>query len=170
MRRRNRFSIEPKYIFIFLLVLCSVLLFASYKYKEKFSPIRGVVGDIITPMQKGINSVGSFFTVKTDIFISKQELLEQNKELQSQIDNISYENRILQREKYELSELRKLYELDEKYASYPKVAARVIDKDPGNWYNVFKIDKGSDDGLKVDMNVLAGDGFPVADWLELSQR
>ena len=82
----------PKYIFVFLLVLCSVLLFASYKYKEKFSPIRGVVGDIITPMQKGINSVGAFFTVKTDIFTSKQELLEQNKELQSQIDNISYEN------------------------------------------------------------------------------
>ena len=77
MRRRNRFSIEPKYIFVFLLVLCSVLLFASYKYKEKFSPIRGVVGDIITPMQKGINSVGAFFTVKTDIFTSKQE----NKEL-----------------------------------------------------------------------------------------
>lgn len=158
MRRRNRFSIEPKYILIFLLVLCSVLLFASFKYKDKFSPIRAVVGDIITPMQKGINSVGSFFTIKTDIFISKQELLEQNKELQSQLDSISYENRILQREKYELSELRKLYELDEKYASYPKVAARVIDKDPGNWYNVFKIDKGSDDGLKVDMNVLAGDG------------
>lgn len=158
MRRRNRFSIEPKYILIFFVVLCSILLVASFKYKEKFSPIRAVVGDVITPMQKGINSVGSFFTIKTDIFTSKQELVKQNKELQSQLDNIAYENRILQQEKYELSELRKLYELDEKYASYPKVAARVIDKDPGNWYNVFKIDKGSDDGLKVDMNVLAGDG------------
>lgn len=158
VRKRNGFSIEPKYILIFFLVLCSVLLVASFKYKEKFSPIRAVVGDIITPMQNGINSVGSFFTVKTDIFTSKQELVEQNKELQSQLDSISYENRILQQEKYELSELRKLFELDEKYASFPKVAARVIDKDPGNWYNVFKIDKGSDDGLKVDMNVIAGDG------------
>lgn len=139
-------------------MLCSVLLVASFKYKETFSPIRAIVGDVITPMQKGINSVGSFFTIKTDIFVSKQELLKQNKELQSQLDSISYENRILQQEKYELSELRKLFELDEKYASYPKVAARVIDKDPGNWYNIFKIDKGSDDGLKVDMNVLAGDG------------
>lgn len=158
MRRRNKFSIEPKYIFIIFLVICSVLLVTSYRYKEKFSPIRAVVGDIITPMQKGINSVGSFFNVKTDIFVSKKELLEQNKKLQNELDSVSYENRILQQEKYELSELRKLYELDEKYASYPKVAARVIDKDPGNWYNVFKIDKGSDDGLKVDMNVLAGDG------------
>lgn len=139
-------------------MLCSVLLVASFKYKETFSPIRAIVGDVITPMQKGINSVGSFFTIKTDIFVSKRELLKQNKELQSQLDSISYENRILQQEKYELSELRKLFELDEKYASYPKVAARVIDKDPGNWYNIFKIDKGSDDGLKVDMNVLAGDG------------
>lgn len=158
MRRRNRFFINPKYILIFFLVLCSVLLVASYRYKEKFTPIRAAVGDVITPMQKGINSVGAFFTIKTDIFVSKAELVKQNEELQSQIDSISYENRILQQEKYELSELRKLFELDEKYASYPKVAARVIDKDPGNWYNIFKIDKGSDDGLKVDMNVLAGDG------------
>jgi rod shape-determining protein MreC len=39
------------------------------------------------------------------------------------------------------------------------VAARVISKESGNWYNIFKIDKGSKDGLKVDMNVLAGNGL-----------
>ena len=66
-------------------------------------------------------------------------------------------NKILQQEKYELAELRKLFELDEKYASYDTVAARVIDKDAGNWYSVFKIDKGSKDGMKVGMNVMAGD-------------
>ena len=72
---------------------------------------------------------------------------------------MSYENKILQQDKYELESLRKLYKLDEKYASYPKVAARVISNDTSNWYNTFLIDKGTDDGLSIDMNVLAGNGL-----------
>ncbi|MBQ3600269.1 MAG: rod shape-determining protein MreC, partial [Lachnospiraceae bacterium] len=152
MGKKRKFSLEPKYFLIFFLVVCAILMITSFKYKEKFSPFRAFIGDIVTPMQKTINSVGTFFVEKKENFVSKQELLEENKRLQEALDSVSYENKILQQEKYELSQLRKLYELDEKYASYPKVAARVIDKDPGNWYNVFKIDKGSDDGLQVNMN------------------
>lgn len=158
MGRRNKFSIHPRYIFVFFLLICLILIITSFKFKEAFSPVRGFVGNVVTPMQRGINHVGSFFTEKTDLFTSRKQLIKENEELKRELDNVKYENKILQQEKYELSELRKLYDLDEKYASYPKVAARVIDKDPGNWYNVFKIDKGSKDGLKVDMNVLAGDG------------
>lgn len=158
MRRRKKLSIEPKYILIFFAVLCMILIFASFKYKEKFTPVKSAVCDVITPMQKGINQIGSYFTKKTEIFTTMKHLISENKRLQEELDGVSYENKILQQEKYELGNLRKLFSLDEKYASYPKVAARVISKDPGNWYNVFKIDKGTNDGLAVDMNVLAGDG------------
>ena len=34
-----------------------------------------------------------------------------------------------------------------------------IQKESGNWFNSFIIDKGSDDGIKVDMNVLSGGGL-----------
>ena len=42
---------------------------------------------------------------------------------------------------------------------YPKVAARIISKDPGNWYDTFMINKGSNDGIRVDNNVIAGKGL-----------
>ena len=32
-------------------------------------------------------------------------------------------------------------------------------KDTGKWFHVFDIDKGSNDGIKVGMNVMAGDGL-----------
>ena len=79
--------------------------------------------------------------------------------MQKKLDEMSAENRLLQQDKYELEDFRKLYKLDEQYASYPKVAARVISSDPDNWYNTFIIDKGSEDGLAVNMNVMAGDGL-----------
>lgn len=158
MRRKNKFSIEPKYILIFFVILCIILIITSYKFKDTFAPVRSVAGNVVTPMQKGINTVGTFFTEKTEVFTSMKDLKKKNEKLQKELNSVTYENKILQQEKYELAELRKLYSLDQKYANYPKVAARVIDKDPGNWYKVFKIDKGSKDGLKVNMNVLAGDG------------
>ena len=39
------------------------------------------------------------------------------------------------------------------------MAARVISSDNDNWYSTFVIDKGSQDGIKVNMNVMAGDGL-----------
>ena len=45
------------------------------------------------------------------------------------------------------------------YSDYPKVAARIISKDPGNWYDTFMINKGSKDGIRVDNNVIAGKGL-----------
>ncbi|MFR7843281.1 MAG: rod shape-determining protein MreC [Gallintestinimicrobium sp.] len=40
-----------------------------------------------------------------------------------------------------------------------KVAATIISKDPGNWYDTFMINKGSKDGIRVDNNVIAGKGL-----------
>ena len=45
------------------------------------------------------------------------------------------------------------------YEEYKKTGARIIAKDAGNWYYSFVIDKGSDDGIQVDMNVIAGGGL-----------
>ena len=159
MKRKTKFSIEPRYILLALSIVCLLLMVLSFKFKDAFMPIRSVVVGTITPMQKGINHIGVFFSEKKNMFVSTQELIAENKALQEELDSISYDNKILQQEKYELNSLRELYQLDQKYPSYPKVAARVISKDSNNWYNVFTIDKGSDDGLAVDMNVIAGNGL-----------
>ena len=42
---------------------------------------------------------------------------------------------------------------------YEKVAARVIAKDSGNWFQIFRINKGADDGIRENMNVIAGGGL-----------
>ena len=66
---------------------------------------------------------------------------------------------MLQQDKYELNKLRELFSLNEQYGEYNKVGARIIGRDSGNWYSVFIIDKGEEDGLAADMNVIAGGGL-----------
>ncbi len=65
----------------------------------------------------------------------------------------------LQQDRYELTNLRELFDLDSQYDEYDMVGARIIAKDSGNWFHSFVINKGYEDGLMIDMNVLAGSGL-----------
>ena len=58
-----------------------------------------------------------------------------------------------------LKELQELLGLSNQYGTYEKVAASVISKDSSNWFSSFTIDKGSDDGIAVDMNVIGNGGL-----------
>lgn len=159
MRRRTKINLSPKHILIICIVICISLILVSFRFNDKLAPVRGAVGTAVTPMQNGINSVGTLISDRLDIFTNTNKLLKENAKLKNQVNNLSYENKMLLQDKYELDNLRNLYKLDKKYLDYPKVAANVISKDTNNWYNVFTIDKGTKDGLKKNMNVLAGNGL-----------
>jgi rod shape-determining protein MreC len=159
MRRRSSFSIRPKHLLIGSVILCFVLIFVSFRFSEEIAPVKTTVGNVIAPMQNGINQIGYSISSQFSKFTTMSKLLEENARLKEQLDATSYENKMLWQDKYELDRLRDLYELDKKYADYPKVAARVISVDPNNWYYTFSINKGSKDGIAVGMNVIAGNGL-----------
>lgn len=157
-RRKNKW-IHPKILYICLSVLCVILVLLSFKFTDRFAGIKATVGNVVTPMQKGINSVGRYISDKMDLFSTKETLLSENEKLREQLNDLSYDNKILARENAELENYRELYKLDKLYPDYPKVAARVISRDGNNWFNVFTIDKGKKDGILPDMNVIAGNGL-----------
>lgn len=159
MRKRTKITIDPKYILILIAVVCAVLIIVSFRFEDKMTPVRSAVGSVITPMQKGINAIGVKLSQQMEYMTTVKKLVKKNNRLQKELDEMSTENKLLQQDKYELENFRKLYDLDEQYNGYHKVAARVISSDNDNWYNSFIIDKGSDDGLAVNMNVMAGDGL-----------
>lgn len=158
-RRRRGPSIHPKYIYISMSVLCALLVVFSFKFSDRFTDFKTTVGDLVSPMQRGINSVGNYLSDKKDLLTSKKQLLEENQALKEKLDALSYDNKILAGENKDLDNYRELYQLDQKYPDYPKVAATVIGRDGNNWFNLFTIDKGKDDGVDVDMNVIAGNGL-----------
>ena len=111
------------------------------------------------PFQRGIEKAGSWLSDRSDEFGQVKDLLEENARLKEELAALTEENTLLQQDKYELNELRALFAMDEQYGEYNKVGARIIGRDTGNWYSTFIIDKGENEGLSVDMNVIAEGGL-----------
>ncbi len=158
-RRRKKNWIHPKILYICLSLVCVMLVVLTFKFSNQLSSVKTAFGDIVTPMQKGINTVGGYLSGKMDLLASKEKILQENQKLKEQLDALSYDNKILIGENSELENYQKLYHLDKKYPDYPKVAAQIISRDGNNWFNVFTIDKGKRDGIQVDMNVISGNGL-----------
>ena len=159
MKKKRNWTFKSKHVLIAMGLICISLMIFAAAVKFPVAPIKNAAGYVIVPFQKGINQVGKVLDNATAGFQEKQTLVKENKKLQKQVDQLTTENSNLQEEKYELDRLQDLYKLDQTYAEYPKVGARVIGKDSGNWFSTFTIDKGSNDGIKVDQNVLAGSGL-----------
>ena len=150
---------KSKYIFIILTVLCVMMVVLSSIKDGLMNPLRNAVGTVLVPMQTGVNRVGRGLYSHWEKHKSLVEAEEENTKLQAKIDTLTEENNILKQNEEELRRLRELYALDQDYLQYKKVAARVIAKDSENWFQVFRIDKCSKDGIKVDQNVMAKGGL-----------
>lgn len=159
MRRKSKFILPTRYILLILTGICIVAMLLSFTLNIPSGPLNTVAGYVFIPMQRGINTVGTWISEKADKLKNLSDVMAENEELQRKVDELTTELNTIQLEQYELENLRELLELDQKYPSYEKVAANVIGKDGGNWFHNFTIDKGSNDGIEEDMNVIAGSGL-----------
>jgi rod shape-determining protein MreC len=159
MKRKPKFILPTKYILLILTSVCIAALLLSFTLGINGGPLNTVAGYVFVPMQKGINTVGSWITDKSDHLKKLSDVMKENEELKQQVDSLTTELNTIKLEQYELENLRELLNLDQKYPSYDKVAANVIGKDGGNWFTNFTIDKGADDGIEENMNVIAGSGL-----------
>lgn len=158
MKAKKQSSLPGKYWLLILAVIC-VILMGIEQITDGRGPLKWIANYTVIPMQKGISYVGRYMSDLSDNFATLEDMKKENKELQSKVDELTIDNTRLRQEQYELERLRELYKLDENYSDYNKIGAHVIANNGSNWFSDFTIDKGSNDGVKVDSNVLAGSGL-----------
>ena len=159
MKKKVSSFMTSKYILIVLTAVCLIFISTSFFTDRLVAPLRSAISMVVVPLQKGMNNLGLWTYDKYTTLQEISVVLDENKELKSKVDDLTEENNQLRQDTYELSRLRELYQLDEKYTGYTKVGARIIEVTADNWSKAFKVDKGSDDGIKKDMNVIAGGGL-----------
>ena len=152
-------SKRSKYILLGLTLLCVLLIGVSSLKEGIMDPLRTGVGYLLVPIQSGVNAVGSSIYEELTDYAQLKTALEEKEQLEQRVGELTEENNRLQAQQQELNRLRELYQLDQDYMQYETIGARVIAKDSGDWFQVFRINKGSEDGVEVDSNVIAGGGL-----------
>lgn len=119
----------------------------------------GVMSAIVTPFSRGYkaveNGVGHLFSGFEDTDTLRDELRKTQARLSKyesmQIDVLQVE---LAELKAENEKLRSILGFRER-VRYNNIAAQIISKDPDNWFRTLVINKGSDDGVNINMPVIA---------------
>ncbi|SDH43290.1 rod shape-determining protein MreC [Pseudobutyrivibrio sp. 49] len=158
-QRKANGGIPSKYLLTILSIICIMLLFFSYSTGFSGGPLETIANHIFIPMQKGIDYIGSTIAISSADTKTRKELVSENEALQAEVEELNSKISNMQLKLDELDELQKLYELDQSYYDYDTTGARIIGKSTSNWFNTFTIDKGTKDGIKVNMNVIADGGL-----------
>lgn len=159
MNKNKRKQIKPRYVLWFIIGLCLLFIGVSLNNNGEKLNVQKTISALILPMEKGLNSVGQWVGDQKEHSRSVSELLDENESLKQQIEQLNTKISSMENNLSELESLRELLKMKEVYPDYNMVGARIISKEPGNWYNTFIIDKGSNDGIQKDMNVVYDNGL-----------
>ena len=159
MRRKQHDKATSRTLIMILSLICLALIGASLLDPAVTGPVHTLAGFVVTPVAKGIDSFGRIISNLSENLTDSATIRSENESLKAQVDTLTAENSQLLLDREELERLRELHGLAEEYADYPTIGAHVISKDSGNWFSTFTIDKGRNDGVQVNCNVIGQAGL-----------
>jgi len=143
-------------------IIIIILIGKTYGGRENISVFENVTGKVTTPIQRFISLGGKFISDITNPVFNVWKLAEENERLKEENQKLQNEIVNLTLKRQELEDLRDLtdalnYVNNNNITNY--IACNVIAKDPGNWYNMFTIDAGTEAGITKNSTVINGDGL-----------
>lgn len=158
MSNRKRALMGLMVIVIALLTL-KIMSLTGWENPVLF-PVSSTGREILAPAQEGISIINGgirdFFTY----FDDKQQLNIENEEMARKIAQLEDQIHVLKDQEQENLRLRELLAYrEEKAANYQLTMAKVIGRDPSNWYRTIILDLGSARGIKTGMPVVSHTGL-----------
>ena len=139
--------------------LCVIAIILTISPNIGTNILSSALSYIVTPMQRGLNTTVSWAGGHFSALANNQRLITENRELQAEIYQLQLELFRLNRASEENEMLNAALNMQQRYAELPTMGARVIAQDPNDWHRSFRIDRGSNDGISVNMPVIASGGL-----------
>ena len=151
------FTGAKRAVFLLLAILAAALLVFPESRQGPLQAVgRLMVATVALPL-RGVDAVNSGIEAVWSRYLSLHQVREENATLRQEIARLKGDSARLREMAAATDRLRALLELKERLP-YATVAARVVGRDPTNWYRSIVINKGRKDGLKADMGVLTPAG------------
>ena len=144
------------------IVVLFLFMFFSRQTFEDTNPLGRVSGQVIHTIQTPFAMVGSFISDRFSVIFTRGDMAEENAQLKEHIQELEKELTDAKLSARDLTELRRLSEslnYSGLQTSYQIITADVIALDESNVFNVFTVNVGAKDGVKVNNVVVDGDGL-----------
>ncbi len=126
-------------------------------------PLEGLFLQLTTPLQRLLDSVTEQILGASGSLGDLRNLREENRQLQSLVDQLMIENVRLKEVEAQNEDLRRKLGFSEAHPQYilraAEVRGRVIGSEPNNFMSILIIDVGRRDGLRVGMPVVTERGL-----------
>lgn len=144
---------------IITIIILIILVFISNMNVENLSYVENIVSTIVMPIQNGLTYLKNKITGNNTFFTDISKLQEENEELKKENSELQTSLREYEIIKAENTTLKEYLNLSETYSDYTTKPAYIISKDVSNYSNVFVINVGTNDGIEVNMTVIAEEGL-----------
>ncbi len=159
MRRSN----TKRFILLGILIIFMLTLINYTKFgRVAVSPMESSIKDLLAPVQGLAMNLGHRLRGLVSFPFTLVNVADENQLMKKKITDLEGRLRQYEELRSENERFRKLLEFKTGVApvmGYDLAAAAVIGRDPGNWFGVITINKGSGDGLKPNMVVLNDQGL-----------
>lgn len=156
---RQFFSNKRLIVLLISVIILVALIGYSMQERSTLTKPEQFFKDAVATVQsffyKPAKSVAGFFENLADL----KNLYEENKVLKARLDEYAKLSVDYQDIKNENDELRELLEQTTSLRDYQTIPASVIARSPDRWNNLLTLDKGSEDGVEVNMAVITPAGL-----------
>lgn len=123
-------------------------------------PLTPLVHDLLAPAKGAVTEVGRFVSQEAYFLLSWRGLARENEELKAEVARLRAQVAELNEYRLENERLKRMLQYRDTGPGGGKaVVARVIARDPGNWFGTVTVDRGSADGVRRDLTVVTPDGL-----------
>jgi rod shape-determining protein MreC len=147
---------------VLILAVVAIVLIGGALIKDgsaRFPVVNNVIITVMRPFKFVTNSVAHGLTSVGNFFSPSKDLRAENEELKKENETLRKDNTDLIGVKAENTRLTQLLNFKNAHPHLNLVAAKVISRDLGDFKDTILIDRGSDDGIKVNMSVITGSGL-----------
>lgn len=123
------------------------------------SPVSGIVGTLLSPLQKGVSFVTGKINGVYNYAFTYQTIEEENAALKRQVREMEQQVRDAELALAENDRLRALLGIKERHRDFEFEIAEVIARSPGDWATTITIDKGAKAGIEEGDCVITEDGM-----------
>ncbi len=143
-----------------VIILLAGIRFTSTTDRTQLSQLEIILRDSIAPLYSGVMQVSRTIVNIGNSITLYNELLEENNHLKEQVRGLALQNSTMEEYRLENHRLNQLLELRESNEDQlDLVAAKVIGRNLGNWFDTIVINKGVNHGIRVNMPVINHQGL-----------